>query len=131
MHKPDPTGGKRKKSTGLLNNWRGEKVLHRDNIIEFDLLLENEFIIEIQDDYYCLNKPADEVELYIYEKKTRELMEKHGIVDLEKELKSLIKKYHEYNELREIAQTLAGRIAEARGITVKSVYEELGIPEGD
>ena len=42
-----------------------------------------------------------------------------------------IRLLHQYNEIRDVAQGLAGIIAEQRGVRVVDVYKDLGINEGD
>ncbi len=121
--------GKRPKKNEikLLNDWENEKVIHKRNILEYDWLIENKFITEIEDEYFYLNKPFTEVEKMLYEEKTNDIMCKYGISDIDSELKSLIKKFNTYNEIKDIAQSLIGKIAELRGQPIKEIHEELDI----
>jgi hypothetical protein len=38
-----------------------------------------------------------------------------------------IQDLHEYNELKDLAQVLLGKLADVKATTLKDVYEELGI----
>ncbi|XP_071495773.1 DNA repair protein SWI5 homolog [Diadema antillarum] len=49
----------------------------------------------------------------------------------EEELQLHIKKMHEYNELKDMAQMLLGRIASLEGVTTRQLHEEMGIHDGD
>ena len=49
------------------------------------------------------------------------------VVQVGQEVKALIKKFNNYNEIKDIAQALVGKIADLRGVSIKTVHEELGI----
>ena len=110
-----------------LNNWNLTPVIHKNKIINYEYLIEEGYIIEIQDDYYCLKISFDEIEDQFYTRKVKELKQKLQIKDIENELKTFIKKLNKYNEFKDVAQALIGKIAELRGETIKDVYNSLGL----
>lgn len=115
----------------ILNKWETDKIIHKSKILEFDFLFDNDFITEIEDDYFYLNTPIYDVEKKYYDDMNKELMEKLGIDSLESGLKTLIKKVNKYNEIKDIAQVLIGKIADLRGVSLKEIYEELDISDDD
>lgn len=115
----------------ILNNWEDDKIIHKSKILEIDWLMDKGLITEIEDGYFYLNKPFVETERLLYEDRTKVIMDKFGIKDIDLELKSLIKKFNTYNEIKDIAQTLIGKIADLRGQTVKEIHEDLGILFGE
>ena len=42
-----------------------------------------------------------------------------------------IRLLHQYNEIRDVAQSLMGIIAEQRGVRVLDIYKDFGIGDGD
>lgn len=38
---------------------------------------------------------------------------------------------HQYNDVKDAAQTIIGTLAEAKGVTFKSIHEEYGLPLND
>lgn len=114
-----------------FNSWDVERVIQKENITEFEFLCSREYITEIEDDYFYLNTPLAVVEKEFYEQGNRALMEALGIKDLEQELKMLIKKFNRYNEIKDIAQELIGKVADMRGVSITEVHRELGVLLGE
>lgn len=119
---------KRYEEPTLLNNWKEEEIIKKENIINFDFLMKRSYIKEIEGGYYYLDVDIDTVELELWKFKNEELANILNITDINKEIKQHIKNLNRYNELKDIAQALIGRIAELRQTTVKQVHEELDLP---
>lgn len=61
--------------------------------------------------------------------KHKELSEKIATIPSEKEMKSeIIELLHKYNDVKDAAQTVIGAIANAKGVTFKSIHQELNLP---
>lgn len=91
------------------------------------------------------NKPQPEVEKQKEEGEKKEINQptekelkikeylqlKKNLDDLKKNSKRtrVIKLLHDYNDLKDIAQEILGRIANKRNITIKNLYEDLDIKE--
>lgn len=114
-----------------MNDWQTAPIIHKGKILDFEFLCSSELIAEVADGYYQLSKPPEVVEAAVYGRKVREIMDKYNLVDLDKELKCLMKKFNTYNELKDIAQALIGRIADMRGVSIRKVHEELNIVDTD
>ena len=114
-----------------LNDWEREPVVHESKIKNTEFLLQHEYIEEIEGGYFCLTAPFTEVERVFYEEQSSKLAKELGIEDIDKELKQLIHALHEYNEVKDIAQSLMGRIADLRGVSVRAIHEELGVSHED
>lgn len=108
-----------------LNNWEDEKVIKKDDIIEFEFLYENGLIKEIEEEYYCLNGTLYNVEKKFYEENNMMMADKLGLRDVQKEIDCFIKKLNKYNEVKDIAQSLMGKIAEIKGVTIKDIHTEM------
>lgn len=56
-------------------------------------------------------------------------------LDLQKHAEAIVKRHikllHAYNEIRDVGQGLMGLIADARGVRLKEVMEEMGVGEKD
>lgn len=74
------------------------------------------------------------------QKEKEQLQEELGFVDIsdkdldikaEKELKGYIDLLHKYNETRDLAVDLLGKLAEIEGKTMKDLYEEYGVEDVD
>ncbi|KAI3657396.1 hypothetical protein MP638_001717 [Amoeboaphelidium occidentale] len=74
------------------------------------------------------------------QKEKEQLQEELGFVDIsdkdldikaEKELKGYIDLLHKYNETRDLAVDLLGKLAEIEGKTMKDLYEEYGVEDID
>lgn len=111
----------------ILNDWEEEKIIKKDNIVEFDFLYENRLIKEIEDGYYHLNDTLYNVEKKFYDEANRMIADKLGLQDIQKEIDRFIKKLNKYNEAKDIAQSLMGKIAEMRGVTIKDIHSEMGM----
>lgn len=111
----------------LLNDWEGEKIVSKDRILEFEFLRRKEYIEEIEDGYFYLTAPFSTVEKEFYDEKNRQLMKELKIENIDLELKALIKKFNDYNEIKDVAEMLCAKIADLRGVSMKDVHAELGI----
>ena len=111
----------------LLNDWTSQKIIHKDKIIEFEFLTDNNFITEIEDGYFYLNAEFHSVERIYIEKLNSKIMNRLNIQDANKEIKTYIKKLNKYNEAKDIAQSLMGKIADLKGVTIKEIHEEMGV----
>ncbi|TBU09544.1 hypothetical protein CWI36_0020p0060 [Hamiltosporidium magnivora] len=83
-----------------LNNWEKEKIIHKNKILNFEFLNKNNFITEIKDSYFYLSVEYEKVEEYFYKEK-----------------------FKSYNELKDIAQAMMGKIADFKGSTLKEMHE--------
>ncbi|KAI5169917.1 hypothetical protein PAEPH01_1096 [Pancytospora epiphaga] len=112
----------------LLNDWEKTPIINEKKILEMEFLLENEYITHIKDGYYYLNTDFSVVETKFYQKLNTNLMKRLGIGDVEKELKALIGKYNRYNRMKDIAEEFCGSLANFRGVSIKEIHTELGMP---
>lgn len=61
----------------------------------------------------------------------------HGLFRLEDEaaekeaIKNMIKDLHEYNEIKDLAQILIGKIAQLEGTTTRGLYPKFGLELDD
>ncbi|AFN82826.1 putative Swi5-like protein [Encephalitozoon romaleae SJ-2008] len=111
----------------LLNDWEKEEVIHKSKIVNFDFLVERNFIDEVKDGFYYLSKDGKTVETELWKKVNHELAEYLDIKDIDKEIKRFIFLLNSYNEIKDIGQELIGKIANLRQTTAKDVHEELGM----
>ena len=112
-----------------LNDWEREKVIRGDRVLELDLLLKHRLVSEVPDcaGYFYLNEPVEEVERILSEEKLSSLMEKHHIGNVDQEIKRLLARITKYNRIKDIAQTLMGKVATLREVSIKEMHIELGI----
>lgn len=110
-----------------LNKWDVEKIIKKENILEFEFLENNKYLTEIETDYFYLNKDFYTVEKNFYETINKELMKDLNINNLDLEIKNFIKKLNKYNEAKDIAQSLMGKIADLRDTTIKEVHKDLEV----
>lgn len=110
-----------------LNNWKLHKIINKKDIKEFEFLAENGFVQEIQDEYYYLSAPLHEVERKLYEQKNEKLLDELCVKDVKKEIKDYIKKLNSYNEAKDVAECLMGKIADLKGTAIKEIHEEMEI----
>lgn len=96
---------------------------HKDIIKDNQDIIKEEIIKQDKEDYNNLHQAK--VEEYLQLKKTLEKTKK------ESRSQELIKILHKYNELKDIAQELIGRIANQRNIRIKELYEELEISDDE
>ncbi|KZP10112.1 hypothetical protein FIBSPDRAFT_1051509 [Athelia psychrophila] len=82
---------------------------------------------------HAYTSPADQaVHIASLEASVAELQTQLGEgVDAEKIVARHIRLLHTYNEAKDAAQVLIGRLAALRGTTVRGVHEELGLGLGD
>ncbi|AFM98106.1 recombination repair protein [Encephalitozoon hellem] len=111
----------------LLNDWEKEEVIHKDRILNFDFLVEQDFIDEVEDGFYYLSKDLKTVETELWKKANHELADCLDIKNIDKEIKRFILLLNSYNEIKDIGQELIGRIASLRQTTAKDIHEELGM----
>ncbi|TBU07571.1 hypothetical protein CWI39_0300p0020 [Hamiltosporidium magnivora] len=106
-----------------LNNWEKEKIIHKNKILNFEFLNKNNFITEIKDLYFYLSVEYEKVEEYFYKEKCDEIINRLNIKDPNMEIKEFIAKLNLYNELKDIAQAMMGKIADFKGSTLKEMHE--------
>jgi hypothetical protein len=109
----------------LLNNWKLDKVIHKDKILNFDILISKNCLKEVDKDYFYLIFPLEVCESFILEIRNKELASDLGITEVEKEIKNFINQLNKYNELKEIGETLVHKIAERKGKTSKQIFNEM------
>lgn len=110
----------------LLNNWSTHKIIHKDKIINYDLLLSRNLISNLTGtDYYYLNEPVDTVEYEIYKHNNEQMTDEMNIEDCNIEIKKFIKDLHVYNKLKDIGQALVNKIAERKNTTSKEILREM------
>lgn len=109
----------------IFNNWDEDKIIKKDQIKEFEFLKDNSYINEIEDDYYYLSANINDVERAFYEIENKKIANELDLKDVQKEITSFIKKLNNYNKAKDVAENLMGKIAELRGVTIKSVHEDL------
>lgn len=112
-----------------LNNWNKTPVIRKKDILNFQFLDSRGYLDEIEQEYYCLNTDFSTVELEFYRAESAALADRLGIEDVSVEIKRFIQKLSLYNELKDIAEALLGRIADLRGVTIKDVHNEFCVPE--
>lgn len=110
-----------------LNNWNEDKIIHKGDILEWEFLIDNEYVTEIIDGFYYLNRPFYEVEMEFYKRKNALLRQTLGIKNVKSELKLLIKKFNEYNRIKDVAEELCGKIANLKEVPIRDVHKEFGI----
>lgn len=110
-----------------LNNWDVEKVIKKENILEFDFLNDRNHLSEIMDGYYFLNNNLYDIELSFYEQISKDLSLELNIMDVDAETKTFIRKLNKYNESKDICQSLIGKLAELTNSTIKELHEEMGV----
>lgn len=115
----------------FFNNWDEERIIRKDKIKEFEFLDDNDFIKEIEDEYYFLTTSLIEVERKFYEETNAAIANELDLKDVQKEIESFIKKLNKYNQAKDIAQSLMGKIAELKGVTIKDVHAEMEMPLND
>ncbi|KAK6090956.1 hypothetical protein P3W45_000201 [Vairimorpha bombi] len=109
----------------ILNDWSTSKIIHKDKILHFGILLSKNLITEIEDDYWYLSEKVEIVEYEIYKYFNEKMADEMNIEDSEAEIKKFIKDLHVYNELKDIGQSLVNKIAERKGTTSKEVFKEM------
>jgi len=114
-----------------FNNWEECKIIRKDQIMEFDFLEEKSYIQEIEDGYFYLTASMADVERRFYTEKNEEIASELNLVNVQKEISSFIKKLNRYNRAKDISQALMGKIAELKGITIRDIHEQMGIPVND
>ncbi|ELA42421.1 uncharacterized protein VICG_00520 [Vittaforma corneae ATCC 50505] len=115
----------------FFNNWDEEKIIRMDKIKKFEFLDENNFIKEIENKYYYLTTSIADVERKFYEEENAAIANELDLQDVQKEMVSFIKKLNKYNQAKDIAQSLMGKIAELRGVTIKAIHDEMEISLND
>lgn len=111
----------------FLNKWEQDKIYRKDKILEFEFLSENGFITEIEDDYFYLNQPFPTVEKKFYDQLNEKLANELNLKNVDKEIESFIKKFNKYNEAKDIAECLMGKIADLKNCTIKEIHSEFGL----
>lgn len=114
-----------------LNKWEETKIFRKDKILEFDFLNDNNLIIEIEDEYYCLSQPFNTVEKKYYDHLNEKLANELNLTNVNKEIENFIKKLNRYNEAKDVAESLMGKIADFRNCTIKEVHIDFGLEKNE
>lgn len=109
----------------FLNNWDEVKIIHKTDILHFDFLYEHDYIKEIKEDYYFLVGSFPDVEKALYDNLNAALANELDLADPQKEINGFIKKLNRYNNAKDTAQSLIGKIAELKNTTIKEINEEV------
>ncbi len=109
----------------FLNNWDELKIIHKTDIRHFDFLHEHDYIKEIKADYYFLVGSISDIEKALYDSLNAVLANELDLLDPQKEINKFIKKFNRYNNAKDAAQSLIGKIAELKSTTIKEISEEL------
>lgn len=115
----------------IFNDWELRKILPRTSIKNFEYLKDNELIEEIEDGYYYLKSSIYDIEKKYYDEANNKLLDELNLTDTKKELKEIIKKLHKYNESKDIAESLMGKIADLRGVAIKEIHQDMGVYSED
>lgn len=107
-----------------FNDWTQHEIIHKNDILNFDFLQENEFIKEIEEDFYFLTVQQEKLEECFYDFKTKEIQKKLKINNIETEIQVFIAKLNKYNEIKDIADEMLGKLAELKGVSLKEIHEE-------
>ncbi|KRH91789.1 putative DNA repair protein, Swi5 protein [Pseudoloma neurophilia] len=110
-----------------LSDWNSHKILHRSKIVNFDYLLKNELIKPIENSNFFY--AVDDLEEKYYKLKYEQYIKENKNISIESEINTFINKLNKYNELKDCAEALIGKIAEIRGCSIKEIREEMGVPE--
>lgn len=111
----------------FLNDWEEDKIYKKVNILEFDFLEENGFVTEIEDEFFYLNQPFSVVEKKFYDFINGKLANELNLTDANKEIDNFIKKLNKYNEAKDIAESLMGKIADLKSCSIKDIHSEFGL----
>lgn len=111
----------------FLNRWDQDRIYKKDQILEFEFLIDNDFITEIEDEYFYLNQPFATVEKVYYDQINEKLANELSLKNVNKEIESFIKKFNKYNEAKDIAESLMGKIADLKNCTIKEIHNEFGL----
>ncbi|KAM0686400.1 swi5-like zinc finger protein [Conglomerata obtusa] len=110
-----------------MNDWNKQEIFHKTNIKNFDFLHSQSHIKHIADDFYYLSVDSTKLEELFYSYKTEQLAKKLNITNIEGEIKNFIKKLNLYNEVKDIADAMMGKISELRGCTIQELHDEYDI----
>ncbi|KAI0684673.1 DNA repair protein, partial [Cytidiella melzeri] len=69
--------------------------------------------------------------LQTLQKELSQLQAQLGDEDANRIVSTHIKRLHQYNEAKDAAQILIGRLASHRGITIREVHNEFGLTDQD
>lgn len=106
-----------------LNNWEKLKIIHKNKIKKFEFLKKHKLIIHIESDYFY---SVDDIENKYYKLKCDEIGLDEDVIE---KVDEFIKKLNEYNEIKDVAEALIGKIAELKNLTIKEMRKELETPE--
>lgn len=111
----------------LFNNWHDTPIIHQSNIINYSFLESHSLITHLDSEYYYLNNPDMNLELFYYQEKNKDLAHILSINDVDASIKVFIDDLNTYNEIKDIADALMGKISELRGVSLMTVREEFGL----
>lgn len=112
-----------------INDWETNKIIHKDKILYFDVLVSNNCIKQIKNGYFCLVESLEVCESHVLRHINSKLIQELKLEDVDKEIKRFIKQLNEYNELKDIGESLVHKIAERKGVTIKQEFIEMGFED--
>ncbi|KAG0438120.1 DNA repair protein SWI5 like protein [Dictyocoela muelleri] len=115
----------------IFDDWKKTPIIHKNKIKEFEFLMENNYITELDDNYFYLSETFAKIENHYYKNENEKLIQLLKIKDVDVELKNFIMKMNIYNEVKDISQSMMGKIAELRGVTNKEIHEEMDVLSSD
>jgi len=110
-----------------FDSWIKNPIQHKEKILDFEFLATKEYITELEDEYFYLNVPIEDVESEYYKGMNAEMMEAFNIKDPEMEIKSYIKDIGKYNGIKDITQQLIGKLADCENISIKEMEKRIEI----
>lgn len=114
-----PYNNRRKSSSGCFAPFKSPGAKATSNSKESDSDTNK---IELAREVLALHKQIEEKDREI-----KELSENYSINELQQHIDML----HEYNEIKDVAQMVIGKLAEHRGTTTKELYPEFNLELDD
>ncbi|ORD99214.1 hypothetical protein A0H76_1218 [Hepatospora eriocheir] len=111
----------------IFNLFKNQRILNKDEICDFDLLNELNLLKKVGDERYELNECLEQSELQYLIHKNKQLKNKLQIYSVEESYKNYMEKLHEYNEIKDVLQSMIGKISELKGVTIKKINKELEV----
>lgn len=110
-----------------LNNWDETPAIHREDILNFKFLIENEFISELTDEIYSLTVPLEVAELAFEEAQADAIQQQLSITDVSAAHRTVQKLSSEILATESIIEQLVSRYAHQHDITIREAAEILDV----